>query len=90
MDYKTTKSLMESGNGLEVAMYLQSHVDALRDRSIDENLPAEQYKVNALARDLAVKELRKILAPFLNFKEVEIKKKIKDDIYYSHTPKSVV
>jgi len=89
MDYNVIKSLMESGNGQALALHLQSHIDSLRDRVIDENLPPEQYKVNALARDLAVKELRKILTPLLTYKEVEIKKKVKDDIYYSHTPKKV-
>ena len=87
MDSKHVKAMMESGQGQELAIFLQSHIDHLRDRVIDEKLPAEEYKVNALARDLAVKELKGIMAPLLNYKTVDIKKKIKDDIYYSHTPK---
>ena len=88
MDFKQIKAIMESGQGQLLTEFLQSHIDHLRDRVIDEKLPAEEYKVNALARDLAVKELKIILSPLLNYEHVDIKKKIKDDIYYSHTPKT--
>lgn len=90
MDYNAIKAIMESGQGKVITDFLEGHVAQLREKTVDENLPAEQYKVNALARDLAVKELQKILLPFFNYKEVEKKKEKVDSIYYSHTPSNKV
>lgn len=88
MDYKDIQALMESGHGAALVAHLSRSIDGLRDTPIDANLPAEQFKVNALARQEAVKMLKHILTPFINYQKPHVKQNLdKDNLYYSHMPK---
>lgn len=78
---------MESGHGEAVVHYLEHCIDELRDMGIDPNLPPDQYKVNDLGRQEALKTLKHMLTPFLEYRSDAVRKVIqKDGLYYSHAP----
>lgn len=88
MEYSDLKSLMESGNGRVVTEHVQACLTALRDHQVDPALPGEEYKVNDLARHLAVRYLKHMLEPFQNYQSPTVKQNIsKDSLYYSHIPR---
>ena len=78
---------MDSGHGQAVEQYLIGAIETLQNSPVDPKLPAEQYKVNALARQEALTILRHILKPFTDYQEPEVKKNLeKNSLYYSHAP----
>lgn len=88
MDYKEIQAMMDSGHGAALVAHLSKAIASLRDIPIDPTLPAEQYKVNALARQEAVQTLKHILTPFIDYQKPHVKKNLdKDNLYYSHLPK---
>lgn len=79
---------MESGNARVVVEHLNACLTSLRDHQVDPALPADQYKVNDLARHLAILYMKRMLEPFNQFNPTEVKPHLqKNSLYYSHIPR---
>jgi len=86
MDFETIKAIKESPVAQKLVGHIKESRDSLRDSVIDKNLPAPEYKIVALGKELAIDHLSAIIKEIDSFEDIEEieNDQEKDEIYYGH------